>query len=89
MNKNLSLTGLIFCILTLSGCDKTSEDHARDAAKYESEADAHLVAGRDDEAEQASLKAKAAHSRAKEAAASEDRHRPPESAVPDWIQATE
>ncbi|PPS27339.1 hypothetical protein BVY11_11170 [Pseudomonas amygdali pv. morsprunorum] len=83
------MSGILFFIFTLSGCDKTSEDHARDAARHEEEAHVHLVEGRNDEANQASQKAKAAHSRAKEAAASEDRHLPPESAVPIWIKATE
>ncbi|MFA0999402.1 MULTISPECIES: hypothetical protein [Pseudomonas syringae group] len=89
MKKNLGLSGIIFSILTLSGCDKTSEDYARDAAKHEEEAHFHVEEGHNDEANQASQKAKAAHSRAKEAAASEDRHRPPELAVPVWIKATE
>ncbi|WP_192845203.1 hypothetical protein, partial [Pseudomonas amygdali] len=89
MKKNLGLSGIIFSILTLSGCDKTSEDHARDAARHEEEAQFHLAEGHNDEANQASQKAKEAHSRAKDLAASEDRHRPPESAVPVWIKATE
>ncbi|WP_080378187.1 MULTISPECIES: hypothetical protein [Pseudomonas syringae group] len=89
MKNRLDITAALLSILALAGCEKTSEDHAREATQHEAEARAHSEKGNNDQASQSSLKAKAAYSRAKEAAATEDRHLPPDSDVPKWIKATE
>ncbi|WP_157893927.1 hypothetical protein [Pseudomonas cerasi] len=89
MKKSLYATATILSVMVLAGCEKTSEDYAREAARHETEARAYLEGGDQDKATESSVKATTAYKKSKEAATTEDRHLPPDSDVPEWIKSTE
>lgn len=87
MSKLLLPALLLAVATTLAACDKTSEDHARDAQAHSQNAQESAAAGKVQRATQEQAKAQEDRSQASAAAAEEGRHSPPESAVPGYIKA--
>jgi len=74
---------------TLAACDKTSEDHARDAQAHAQNAQEQAAQGQVHRATQEQAKAQEDRAQANAAAADEGRNAPPDSAVPGYIKAPE
>lgn len=87
MSKALLSSLLLMAAATLAACDKTSEDHARDAQAHSHTAQEKAAEGKVDRASQEQAKAAEDRSQANAAAAGEGRHTPPDPAVPGYIKS--
>lgn len=87
MSKLLLPAFLLAAATTLAACDKTSEDHAREAQAHAENAQDHAAEGKVQRATQEQAKAQEDRSQANAAAANEGRQAPPDSAVPGYIKA--
>ncbi|MDR6236190.1 hypothetical protein [Pseudomonas oryzihabitans] len=87
MSKFILPTLLIAVATALAACDKTSEDHARDAQAHSQNAQESAAEGKVQRATQEQAKAQEDRSQANAAAASEGRQAAPDSAVPGYIKA--
>lgn len=86
MSKSFAFSFVLLSAFTLSACDKTSEDHARDAQSHAQNAQEYREAGKNVKAGKESTEAKQDQSQANAAAANEGRNAPPDSAVPGYIK---
>lgn len=86
MSKALLSSLVLVSAVTLAACDKTSEDHARDAQTHAQHAQEKAAEGKVDRASQEQAKAAEDRAQANGAAATEGRHTPPDSAVPGHIK---
>ncbi|MCD4863160.1 hypothetical protein [Pseudomonas sp. PLB05] len=86
MSKVLLCSLVLATAATLAACDKTSEDHAREAQVHSQKAEEKAAEGKVDRAAQEQAKAQEDRAQANGAAASEGRHSPPDSAVPGYIK---
>lgn len=74
MSKALLCALVLATAATLAACDKTSEDHAQDAQVHSQKAQEKAAKAQEDRAQ------------ANDAAATEGRNTPPDSAVPGYIK---